>query len=177
MFWIAQFSRLENHEFVSGEDAMNRTPQLAELLHSISQKASARAWALALALLVVQLITGGKAWGQATTSIRGTVTDSSGGYVAGASVTLTNPESKSVRTAATGNDGGYQFLLLPPGIYTLDVSAPGFQKYEQTGLQLLVNTPATVNVQLKVGATKDVVTLTRHRCARFLWRAAMFPIC
>src|SRR5260370_833010 len=165
MFWIALISRLENHEFVSGEDAMKRTPQLAEHLNTCGRKAGSKALTLALALLVVQLITGGKAWGQATTSIRGTVTDSSGGYVAGASVTLTNPESKKVALATIGDDGGYQFLFLPPGTYALDVSAPGFQKYEQTGLQLLVNTPATVNVQLKVGATKDVVTVTAEEPA------------
>jgi len=116
-------------------------------------------------MLLAQLIFGGMAWGQATTSIRGTVTDSSGGYVGGASVTLTNPESKSVRTATTGDDGGYQFLFLPPGTYTLDVSATGFQKYEQTGLQLLVNTPVTVNVQLKVGGGKDTVTVTAEEPA------------
>ena len=97
---------------------------------------------LVLALLG-QLIAGSIAWGQATTSIRGTVTDSCGGYVGGASVTLTNPESKIARTATAGDDGGYQFLFLPPGTYTLDVAATGFQKYEQTGLQLLVNTPVT----------------------------------
>jgi Carboxypeptidase regulatory-like domain len=102
---------------------------------------------------------------QATTSIRGTVTDSSGGYVGGASVTLTNPESKIVRTAMTGDDGGYQFLFLPPGTYTLDVAAAGFQKYEQTGLQLLVNTPVTVNVQLKIGGGKETVTVTAEEPA------------
>jgi hypothetical protein len=115
--------------------------------------------------MLAQLIAGSIAWGQATTSIRGTVTDSSGGYVGGASVTLTNPESKIARTATTGDDGGYQFLFLPPGTYTLDVAATGFQKYEQTGLQLLVNTPVTVNVQLKVGGGKETVTVTAEEPA------------
>jgi len=124
----------------------------------------AMAGALALTLLA-QLIAGGIAWGQATTSLRGTVTDSSGGYVGGASVTLTNPESKIVRTATTGDDGGYQFLFLTPGTYTLDVAASGFQKYEQTGLQLLVNTPVTLNVQLKVGGGKETVTVTAEEPA------------
>jgi hypothetical protein len=143
---------------------MIRTPHLAGRFHFISRRNSSRPWALALALLA-QLIAGGIAWGQATTSLRGTVTDSSGGYVGGASVTLTNPESKIVRTATTGDDGGYQFLFLPPGTYTLDVAATGFQKYEQTGLQLLVNTPVTVNVQLKVGGGKETVTVTAEEPA------------
>ena len=143
---------------------MFHTPQPAGNSHIFSRRSSSTARALVLALLG-QLIAGSIAWGQATTSIRGTVTDSSGGYVGGALVTLTNPESKIARTATTGDDGGYQFLFLPPGTYTLDVAATGFQKYEQTGLQLLVNTPMTVNVQLKVGGGKETVTVTAEEPA------------
>jgi Carboxypeptidase regulatory-like domain len=164
MFRFAPLSCLEKLESVSGEDAMNRTSRLAGLSHFFSRERIAMAGALALALLA-ELIAGGTARGQATTSLRGTVTDSSGGYVAGASVTLTNTESKIARTATTGDDGGYQFLLLPPGTYTLTVAAAGFQKYEQTGLQLLVNTPVTVNVQLKVGGGQETVTVTAEEPA------------
>jgi len=100
------------------------------------------------------------AWGQATTSLRGTITDSSGGAVGSATVTITNAESRIERSATTASDGSYQFSLLLPGTYKLTISAQGFQRYEETALQLLVNTPATVNVQLKVGATTQVVTVT-----------------
>ncbi len=98
--------------------------------------------------------------GQAATSLRGTVTDPSGSTVAGAKVVLANAESKAERTATTGALGEYQFLLIPPGTYTLNITATGFRSYEQKDLELLVNTPATVNVQLKVGATTEVVTVT-----------------
>jgi hypothetical protein len=141
---------------------MFHTSQLAGISHFFPGRGIAMFGAL---VVLAQLIAGGNAWGQATTSLRGTVTDSSGGYVGGASVTLTNPESKIVRTATTGDDGGYQFLFLLPGTYTLDVAATGFQKYEQTGLQLLVNTPVTVNVQLKVGGGKETVTVTAEEPA------------
>src|SRR5579863_6629171 len=100
------------------------------------------------------------AWGQATTSLRGTVTDPGGGAVVGANVVLANAESKTERTATTGDQGEYQFLFIPPGTYTLSVSGAGFRNYEQTGLVLLVNTPATANVQLKVGSAAEVVTVT-----------------
>src|SRR5216684_6721470 len=162
MFWFAPMLCLENHESVSGGEAMFHTPQLAGISHFFSGRGIAKFWALAV---LAQLIAGSIAWGQATTSIRGTVTDSSGGYVGGASVTLTNPESKIARAATTGDDGGYQFLFLLPGTYTLEVLATGFQKYEQTGLQLLVNTPVTVNVQLKVGGGKETVTVTAEEPA------------
>ena len=100
------------------------------------------------------------AWGQASTSVRGTVTDPNGNAVAGANVMLADSESKTERTATTGEQGEYQFLLIPPGTYTLTVKAAGFRSYEQKGLSLLVNTPATANVQLKVGAAAEVVTVT-----------------
>jgi Carboxypeptidase regulatory-like domain len=98
--------------------------------------------------------------GQAATSVRGTVTDPDGNAIVGAKVALANAESKTERTATTGGQGEYQFLLIPPGTYTLNVTAVGFRSYEQKGLALLVNTPATANVKLKVGATAEVVTVT-----------------
>jgi hypothetical protein len=114
---------------------------------------------LALTLFTCLLGTG-PALGQATTSVRGTVTDPDGNAVVGANVVLANAESKTERVATTGGQGEYQFLLIPPGTYILTVTSAGFRGYEQKGLALLVNTPATANVQLKVGATTEVVTVT-----------------
>jgi Carboxypeptidase regulatory-like domain/TonB dependent receptor len=106
------------------------------------------------------LLSSGPASAQATTSVRGTVTDPDANAVVGAIVVLASAESKTERTVTTGDQGEYQFLLIPPGTYTLSVTAPGFHRYEQKGLALLVNTPATANVQLKIGSTTEVVTVT-----------------
>jgi len=115
----------------------------------------------ALALLFFAFLVSGRVvHAQATASVRGTVTDPTGSAVVGASVLLANAESKTERTATTGAQGEYQFLFLSPGTYTLKVTATGFASYEQTGLQLLVNTPATANVQLKLGQTTESVTVT-----------------
>ncbi|HWY21179.1 MAG TPA: carboxypeptidase regulatory-like domain-containing protein [Candidatus Acidoferrum sp.] len=133
--------------------------RVALVLHSWSSQCSANLSTLALTLLACVLGTG-LALGQATTSVRGTVTDPGGNAIVGANVALANAESKTERNATTGEQGEYQFLLIPPGTYTLKVTAPGFRSYEQKGLELLVNTPATANVQLKVGATTEVVTVT-----------------
>src|SRR5437667_9797500 len=97
-----------------------------------------------------------------TTSLRGTVTDPSGSVVAEATVVLTNAESRTERTATTGTQGGYQFLAVSPGTYTLNVTAKGFRRYEQTGLELLVNTPDTAHLQLKVDTLAEVVTVIRE---------------
>src|SRR6202051_2022476 len=120
---------------------------------------TSRSLIAAVALLTLLLLPS-VAWGQATTSVRGSVTDPGGSALVGANVVLADPESRTERTATTGGQGEYQFLFVPPGTYTLTVKAAGFRNYEQKGLTLLVNTPATANVPLKVGATTEVVTIT-----------------
>lgn len=95
-----------------------------------------------------------------STSLHGAVTDPSGSAIVGATVVLSNDATKLERTTTTGAQGEFQFLALSPGTYTLSVSASGFKTYHQTALQLLVNTPATVNVALKVGTATENVTVT-----------------
>jgi len=63
-------------------------------------------------------------------------------------------------TATTDSTGQYEFLQLPPGTYQLLVEGQGFRRYEERNLQLLVNTPATVNVSLDVGAASETVEVT-----------------
>jgi hypothetical protein len=112
-------------------------------------------------IAIVLMFNGGRvAWGQATTSLRGTVTDPSGAAVPKATVVLTNVEVNTPRTTTTGSQGDYTFLSLPPGNYKLLVETTGFERYEQTNLQLLVNSPATVNVQLKLGSVNETVAVT-----------------
>jgi hypothetical protein len=124
---------------------------------SWQSKAICRHWAQLVCLL---LVSAAAAWGQATTSIRGSVTDPSGGAIVGASVTLVNADSKIERKSSTNEDGSYQFTFLPPGTYTLTLMAAGFQSFEKAGLVLLVSTPATINAQLKVGSASEVVKVT-----------------
>ena len=100
-----------------------------------------------------------------TTSLQGTVTDPTGAAVANAAVELVNVDSKTQREAATDAQGEYRFQFLPPGSYTLTISAAGFARFEQRGLQLLVNTPATVNTQLRLGQTSQVVTVSEEPAA------------
>src|SRR5579859_7757531 len=112
-------------------------------------------------LFAVLLAGNGVAFSQAaSSSLQGTVTDPSGSAIAEATVTLANVDSKNERTAVTGTQGEYRILALPSGTYTLSVTAKGFAHYVQTNIQLLVNTPATANVQLKVGAATENVTVT-----------------
>lgn len=116
---------------------------------------------LVLLSIALGMLMSGVAFPQtSSTSLQGTVTDPSGSAIVGATVALSSSESKLERTVVTGAQGEYRFLALPPGTYALAVTAQGFAHYQQTGLQLLVNTPATANVQLKVGAATENVTVT-----------------
>ncbi len=108
----------------------------------------------------VLLLSGSALAQTSTTSLQGTVTDPSGAAVAAATVDLLNVDSKAQRDATTDGQGEYRFQFLPPGTYTLTVSAAGFARFERTGLQLLINTPATSNAQLRLGESTQVVTVS-----------------
>jgi hypothetical protein len=92
-----------------------------------------------------------------TTALRGTVYDAKGAAITGASVTITNPATGFTRTSKSDSQGSYQFLELPPARYNLTVDAPGFATMKQSGIELQVATPATLNVNMQVsGGTVTV---------------------
>jgi len=92
-------------------------------------------------------------WGQvSTTALRGTVFDEKGAVVNGATVTISDPATGFSRTTKSTSQGEYQFPQISPATYVLTTTAPGFATMKQGGIKLLVDTPATVNVTLKVAA-------------------------
>ena len=99
-------------------------------------------------------------WGQSGRgSLTGSVKDHTGAVIPNATVVLTEANSGSQYNTQSNNDGLYSFPELPPGTYNLSVSASGFSQYEQTGINVTVGTPATVNVALTVGASTQSVTV------------------
>src|SRR5579864_1211876 len=100
-----------------------------------------------------------------TTSLRGVVTDKSNATINGAKVTLSNPEQGLQRNVSTNAAGEYEFVALPPGIYTLIVEMTGFRKYEQKNLQLLVNTPGTANVKMEIGVAVEIIEVSAQAVA------------
>lgn len=95
-----------------------------------------------------------------TTSLHGTVSDPSSAAVSGAKVTLASPERGFTRTSTTNATGNYEFLQLQPGSYQLTVEMSGFRKAEQKEIQLLVDTPSTINMKLEVGTTNETVEVS-----------------
>ncbi|HYK88102.1 MAG TPA: TonB-dependent receptor, partial [Acidobacteriota bacterium] len=98
--------------------------------------------------------------GQAGMStIRGTVTDSSGAVIPGATVTLTNPATGLTRTQVTMELGTFSFELIPPGTYTIEAENKEFKKRVVSGVQALVGSPTDVKVQLELGNVSETVTV------------------
>ena len=97
---------------------------------------------------------------QATTSLRGTISDPAGAVIPEAVVTLTNLGNSSTRQIVTGKAGEYQFLQMPPGTYRIIVEKPGFSKVSEDNVVLQVNTPATLDLRMEVGQTSETVTVT-----------------
>ena len=92
---------------------------------------------------------------EVTASIRGIVTDASGGRVQQAQVSVVQIETGFTRRTVSDADGSYLLVLLPVGNYRLEGLAPGFQKYVQDGITLSVNEVAMVPVQLVVGSQQQ----------------------
>ncbi|MGA8144417.1 MAG: carboxypeptidase regulatory-like domain-containing protein [Candidatus Acidiferrales bacterium] len=95
--------------------------------------------------------------GQTTTSLRGTVTDQSGGVVSGAKVTLTNTGTDATRTTNSGSDGSYLFDSVAVGTYMITVEKAGFAKYVHTGFVLELNQNGRLDVNLKVGQGSEII--------------------
>lgn len=103
----------------------------------------------------------GVSFAQTTTaSLSGSVTDEQQAVVSGATVTARNTDTGLSRTAQTDGEGRYKFVNLPLGAYEVTVEAANFSKYVQTGITLLVNQAAVVDVALKTGSIQEVVTVT-----------------
>src|SRR5215472_13256781 len=95
-----------------------------------------------------------------TGSISGTVTDPSGGVVAGASVTALNVETGVQSSTKTNAEGFYSFPNLPIGRYSIQVRATGFAELQETNLVLDVNAALRLDAKLKVATATEKVVIS-----------------
>ena len=110
-------------------------------------------------------------FGQAGTStVRGTVTDPQGNVVAGATVTLTNLATTTLRTTTTADVGVYSFEFVPPGDYKVEVTATGFKRAVVNNVHALVSQPTPVDVKLEVGNVSETVTVAANAAEQLINR-------
>ncbi len=112
---------------------------------------------LVLALVVSAAVPILKAQAVSTASVTGRVTDQQGANLASANIRIIGVETGSVHETATNADGLYTVPNLPIGPYTLEVTAPGFQTYEQRGILLRVGDHPQMNVTMQVGRLVEKV--------------------
>jgi len=99
------------------------------------------------------------AWGQSTSSLRGTIKDVSGAVIAESAVTLIDVSTGTFRKAISDNSGEYQFQQVTPGKYSLKVEKTGFSILVKADVILSVNVPSTVDCVLEIGSVGSTVNV------------------
>src|SRR5216110_1678487 len=108
-------------------------------------------------LLLISWVVTGHA--QTEGAISGTVTDSSGAAVPGATVTVTNTATSGTRNTTTNAEGLYTFPAVPPGSYELKVELQGFKTVEIRSFKVDVQQTVREDVRLQVGALGETVNV------------------
>lgn len=93
------------------------------------------------------------------TGLIGTVTDSGGGVLPGASVTAVNVGTQTTLTGVTNEAGLYQFNAVPVGRYEITVSLQGFQTFKATNIVVGSNQVVRQDAVLSVGDLSETVTV------------------
>jgi len=111
-------------------------------------------------VLLSLLALSGVATAQTTGSIRGTVTDESGGVLPGASVTIySDAVMGGSRSTVTNDVGVYRFPALRVGTYTIEIVMDGFGTFRLENAAVALNSTTTVNASLKLGTVAETVTV------------------
>src|SRR5260370_5584216 len=137
-------------------------------MHSMNDSRAAtrglvKLWWLSMAVVLGTILLGFSepVMGQAVSAtLLGTVTDSSGGAVAGAKVTATEMKTGVSRSTTTNDSGNYEFADVPPGQYAVATEKQGFKKVVHSGVDVVVNTDTRVNLALEPGAITESIVVT-----------------
>ena len=95
-----------------------------------------------------------------TGSIVGTVKDTGGGVLPGATVTVTHEGQSFTLTGATREDGTYVFTPIRTGAYTIEVEFQGFKKAVRRGITVSIQQQALVDFTLQPGGLTDEIVVT-----------------
>ena len=111
-------------------------------------------------LLALSILLSAPAFAQRhSASIRGTITDPSGGLVEGAKVTAINADTGLTRATQSNRSGVFVFGDLPVGPYVVEVEKAGFRSVVMSNVVLNVADNRRIDAQLEVGEVADEVTV------------------
>jgi len=103
---------------------------------------------------------------QAPTSVlEGTVRDTGGGVVIGATVTVRDVDTSRSRTGVTDAGGAFRFTQLPVGLYRIRVEVPAFEPFEQGGLALFIGQTVRLAVTVVPAGVVESVAVTARQAA------------
>src|ERR1035437_7865414 len=95
-----------------------------------------------------------------TGSVTGSVVDSSGGNVPGATVSLTSDATKEVHNGTANATGTFTFPAVQPGSYSLKVEHAGFKSSERNGINVAaMDHVALGDIELQVGAVSETIVV------------------
>lgn len=118
-------------------------------------------WSILLSVLLVcalSFMIQPAAFAQETTAgVQGYVKDPTGAVVARASVELSGPALLGVTKMETDSSGFYRFSSVPPGTYTITVTASGFRVVKHDGVSLEVGRLPNIDIQLEMGTATEVI--------------------
>ena len=95
-------------------------------------------------------------------TVTGTVADSAGAVVPGASVTVMNTATGEIRKTVSNGSGVFSIPALPPGPYTVDATAMGFEQDTST-LTLSVGQVLNINFSLKIGSDTQKIEVVANQ--------------
>jgi len=132
----------------------NRSPQVRKLFQTF--------WRVAVIISLVTLngICIGRAQTGGQGALEGTVADSTGAVIPHATITATNQDSGTASTRTTSSAGAYEISPLIPGIYTVTVTAKGFETLKQENITVNGLTITGYNAQLQLGQASETITVT-----------------
>jgi hypothetical protein len=105
------------------------------------------------------LLAAATASAQFNASLSGTVLDQTQAVIPGATVVLTNTATQATQTVKSSGSGFYTFNELPPGNYSLQVTANGFQQNAISNVVVVAETPRNLDVTLQTGQATETVNV------------------
>ncbi len=111
-------------------------------------------------LFTLALVLTPHSFGQGITgSITGDVTDASGAYLTGATVSIRQLDTNEVRTVTTSDRGSFSVPQLPPGNYSVTIDKSGFKTFKQNNIVLAIDQTVQISAKLEIGSEQQTITV------------------